>query len=137
MVQSVTVGNGGNKAVPTVHVGNGGTKLVLEGWIGTAGGNEQFFASLSAVKSGDALAVDTTVTNAVTITPSNGATPYSYSWARISGDTTPQINNATSATVTWNVPAPAHYTATWRCTVTDAHGTVVTVDVGVTFTTTG
>lgn len=139
MVQKVTVGEGGNKGVPTINVGNGGTKRVLEGWIGTPGGNEQFFQGFQIVKSGDAFANSTTtVTNPVTVSVSVGggavATPVSTSWFRISGDSTPEISNPSHATVTWSVPAQGFYFAVWRCTRTDAHGTTDSVDVSVTFT---
>ena len=35
--------------VTEIFVGSGGTKQVLEGWVGTAAGNRQFYAALSSV----------------------------------------------------------------------------------------
>lgn len=136
MAQSVTVGNGGNKNVRTIRIGNGGNKNVIEGWIGTAGGNRQFFAGLTATKSGDATAPQgQSFTNDVTITPADGVSPYSYSWARASGDTDHQISSTTAQTVAWSHPSlpPNPTSSTWNCTVTDQHGSITVVAVLVNF----
>lgn len=74
-----------------------------------------------------------TQTESITINPSNGVSPYTYSWAYVSGSVVPTISNATSQTVHWNSDGASPYNATWRCTVTDALGSSVTVDESVQF----
>jgi len=71
-------------------------------------------------------------TNAITATPAGGVTPYAYSWAKVSGDTF-TIGAATAATTDFSASGTAPETkgATYRVTVTDAAGVVVTADVTV------
>lgn len=126
MAQSVTVGNGGNKNVPTIYVGNSGNKVVTEGWVGTGSGNKQFFSGLTATDDGPATsAVDglrAPNVGDITVTGSDGKTPYSIAWVRLSGSTVPVISSASSFSVHWTVPSnPAGYSATWQYTVTDGH----------------
>lgn len=71
----------------------------------------------------------TIVTNQTICTPSGGNAPYSYSWAKLS-DTggTWSIGHATLAATQFvcaGVAAGFDYSANFRCTVTDANGTVV------------
>lgn len=82
-------------------------------------------------------------TNSVTITPTGGTSPYTYSWARISGDTEISADSASAATTTFSTasaPLPgAYFFATFRVTVTDDAGSpaVETADVSVSLWTTG
>jgi len=70
----------------------------------------------------------TASTNTVTITPSGGSSPYSFSWALISGIGaaavgTPQVRY-------WSRTLGAgEYFGTYRCTVTDSVGGTAAVDV--------
>lgn len=64
----------------------------------------------------------TVSTNSTTVTASGGTGPYTYSWARVSGDSAVNVSNASAATVTFsaNVPRDGSRSATWRCTVRDS-----------------
>ena len=73
-------------------------------------------------------------TNSVTTTVTGGTAPYTFSWARVSGSTIPQISSATQQNPYWfndNTPDGQH-DATWRVTVTDANGVTATSNVFVT-----
>lgn len=136
MAKSVTVGNSGNKNVPTINLGSSGNKVVTEGWIGNSG-NKQFFAGLAATDDGPATsAVDglraPDVGNVV-VTPTDGKTPRTIAWVRLSGSTDPVINDASAFSVFWTVPSNTGQTASWQYTVTDAHGTTAVGTVSVTF----
>lgn len=80
------------------------------------------------------------VTNSVTATVSNGVGPFTYSWARVSGDTF-TIDSSTSASTTFRrsgttVAEPGTtYTGTYRCTVTDTGNSNYTASADVTVTT--
>lgn len=70
--------------------------------------------------------------NPTTATPSGGLAPYTYSWAKVSGDaiTASQPSNATTdfgGTVAVNMTA----TAIFRVTCTDSIGQTATADVSV------
>lgn len=67
----------------------------------------------------------------VTTTVTGGTAPYTFSWARVSGSTIPQVSIATQQEPYWfnnNTPDGQHE-ATWRVTVTDANGVTATSDV--------
>lgn len=90
-------------------------------------------ASPNSANSSSATAGSQT-TNTVTVTPAGGTSPYTYSWARLSGDTTTTISNSTLATVNWTATLGAanpSRISTWRCTVTDNVSATTTVDVNV------
>lgn len=137
MAKSVTVGNSGNKNVPTINLGSSGNKKVTEGWIGNSG-NQQFFAGLSASPSPSSAtsAVDglraPDIGNVV-VTAAKGKTPRTIAWVRLSGSTDPAISNASSFSVFWTVGSNTGQTAVWEYTVTDAHGTTYVDTVAVTF----
>lgn len=101
-------------------------------------------------KSGDAYGSDqtgtpggnvTVTTDTVTITPSGGVGPYTYSWAYVSGSTF-TVNSPSSAATSFTKTAAAptidgnfnRFTGVYRCTVTDTgNGNVQnTIDVNVT-----
>jgi hypothetical protein len=74
-----------------------------------------------------------TTTPSVTATPSGGLGPFTYSWAKLSGDAV-SANSPSLATTSFTLTSgspPAN--ATFRCTVTDALGSTATADVGVLF----
>lgn len=137
MVKSVTVGNGGNKSTPTIIVGSSGNKIVREGWIGNSG-NQQFFAGLAATDDGPANSASsgTRAPNVgdVSVVTTDGKTPYTISWVRISGSSTPSISDANGFDVFWTIPSAGTHVASWQYTVTDAHGTTFVGTVGVSFT---
>lgn len=83
----------------------------------------------SLYKSG--LAADQTTASA-TVSVTGGVSPYTYSWAKLSGDTF-TINSSTSATTTFTktgMLAGDTFYGTYRCTVTDStSGTALTATV--------
>jgi hypothetical protein len=73
--------------------------------------------------------------DAVTVTVTSGTGPYTYSWARTSGDSSVGITSPTAASTTFAATVYEGYplTAHFRVTVTDtATGTTATADVTVT-----
>ena len=73
-------------------------------------------------------------TSSVTVTPTGGSTPYTYSWARISGSTSIAVDSSTAATTTFtgsSLASGTTYNAVFRCTVTDNAAATKTVDVSV------
>lgn len=136
MATGVTVGNSGNRSVPTIHIGNGGTKRVLQAYVGTPGGNETVFFGLEAdVTPATATApVDGVQTNSVLASSPGGKAPLNYSWSQVSGAAM-TISSASAASVFWTVPTPRNASSTWRCTITDGHGSQSSVDVSVNFST--
>ena len=69
----------------------------------------------------------------VTATPSGGVGPYAYSWTRISGDTEFFISSTNTAATTFarDVTAEGSFTATYRCTCTDALGSTAPADINI------
>ena len=63
-----------------------------------------------------------------TITPSGGTAPYTYSWAKVSGDTL-TVSGTNYAMFTEFVDVDAEWAAVYRCTVTDNVSATTTVDV--------
>lgn len=81
--------------------------------------------------------LNTTVTsNPVTATPSGGTGPYTYSWAKVSGDSAVSANSPTAATTDFSaiVPRDGERSAIWRVTVTDSLSATASADVSVTLT---
>lgn len=81
-----------------------------------------FTASASPATLSKVVAVSSATTNSTTVTPSGGVSPYTYSWALLSGDTL-TVNSPTSATTTFSVTgltAGEILYSTYRCTVTDS-----------------
>ena len=66
-------------------------------------------------------------------TVTGGTAPYTYSWARISGSTVPQISNSVAQNPTWsNGSTPdGFHEAVWRVTVTATGGATATRDITV------
>ena len=75
-------------------------------------------------------------TGTVTITASGGTSPYSYSWAKVSGDNGIAAVSQSAAATNWTgTPGiNGNLSATWRCTVTDSASTPDTQQVDVTVT---
>lgn len=71
-------------------------------------------------------------TNSVTATPVNGTGPYTYSWAKVSGDTM-TVGSASAATTNFSASgtAPETKSAVYRVTVTDSLGVQAIGDVTV------
>lgn len=104
------------------------------------------YVPMNVSKSGDASGANSTgtlnaavsvTTNSVTISVSNGAGPFTYSWSYVSG-TAATVNSSSSATTSFTRVANATLyddcvarTATYRCTVTDSTSAQATIDVTV------
>lgn len=75
-------------------------------------------------------------TATVTVTATGGTGPYTYSWARVSGDSaiTATQPSLASTEFTATVAKNSDRTATWRCTVTDSAAATRTVDISVLIT---
>lgn len=76
------------------------------------------------------------LTGNVTTTPSGGLAPYTYAWAKLSGDSISAVSPA-SATTQFRATTMAELevrTATFRVTCTDSLGSSDTEDVSVTIT---
>lgn len=81
--------------------------------------------TLSASSVSASASTESITTGNITATASGGTAPYTYSWARRSGDssiTATKPNSATSAFQRTGCIAGTSYTARWRCTATDANG---------------
>lgn len=105
-----------------------------------AGSWKSLVAPLSAVASSTSLfksliasGAQTQTTDPTTVTPSGGTGPYTYAWARISGDAHISADAATSATTTFTATThPSNdFTAMFQCTVTDSQGATATALVSV------
>ena len=116
-------------------------KRVIRSEIYTGGAwktGETFAQALTATTS-DAYPSGTRVgagycaTATVTITPAGGVAPFTYAWVKLSGNGS--VNNPTGAATTFfdNIADGAITTGAFRCTVTDALGSTVTVDEAATF----
>jgi hypothetical protein len=68
-----------------------------------------------------------TTTGTTTATPSGGTAPYTYAWTRVSGDITISINSPSAATTSFtaSVADGVPKEAAFKCTITDANGTIV------------
>ena len=73
----------------------------------------------------------TLTTSSVTVTAHGGSSPYTFSWARISGSSaiTATAPSAANTAFTATLSPNQELLATFRCTVTDNSGAVATVDV--------
>lgn len=130
----------GTKTVGKIHVNTAsGTKTVANGYVRTADGLEAFYQSLASGGSGGSSAITvspagagggasssssiTVYSSYVTVTPSGGTAPYSYSWSKVSGDAI-TANAPTSATTNFSANlAPGDFlSAVFKCAVTDAAG---------------
>jgi hypothetical protein len=87
-----------------------------------------------ATANGGIIVPGTVTTGSVTATPTGGLAPFTYAWARISGD--PAAANApTNATTSFSLflNDPVNAEAVFRCTVTDALGSTAAADVTASF----
>jgi hypothetical protein len=91
--------------------------------------------SLSPDVIGDSTTVPGTYTSAVvTATPVGGRSPFTYSWARTSGDSGFSVLSPTSASTQFRrtFTVEGEFSAVFRCTVTDADANVATRDIQLT-----
>jgi hypothetical protein len=74
-----------------------------------------------------AAAFGTVTSAAVTVTPSGGTAPYTYSWEWLNGDLAVSADTPTAATTTFSglIEGIATAFAYFRCLVTDANGSTV------------
>lgn len=106
---------------------------------GVAGAAGSITAGFRAAVSPGSVYKYTTSSSATTgsavASPINGTAPFTYSWARISGDTSITITSSTSASTTFSrtgMSTLTEYTAIFRCTITDNTSATATADVTVT-----
>lgn len=97
--------------------------------------------TLSASSVSGSGSTDSITTGNITATASGGTSPYTYAWARRSGDsntTATKPSNTRSAFNRTGCIAGTSYSATWRCTVTDVNGnSAQSSNLSVTITRTG
>lgn len=74
----------------------------------------------------------TLTTTQVSVTPSGGTAPYTYAWAKVTGDTV-SINAPTAATTDFSGTPASNETLAgeYRCTVTDNAAATASITVGV------
>jgi hypothetical protein len=91
--------------------------------------------SVSGFNSGFAFSGPVSTDNTST-TVTGGASPFTFSWARISGSTVPQVSSSTAQNPNWfnNDTPSGTYDAVWRVTVTDANSNTATADINVSLT---
>lgn len=72
----------------------------------------------------------------VTVTPTGGTGPYTYSWSHVSGDSAVQVLSPSAATTAFTATCGKNQTkaAVKRCTVTDSLLATAFVDVSVSLT---
>jgi len=93
-------------------------------------------ASVSPLSAyGDSLTAGPVTTNSVTVTPTGGTGPYTYAWAKESGDTF-TVNTPTGATTTFSTQTDVSDTnlsesAIYGCLVTDSLSATFVVEVNV------
>lgn len=126
------------RTIGTVRIRDAGNVLRTVWTAGGGGGG--FTASAVPLSSYGGIAQGSTTTvyaDAITVTPTGGAGPYTYAWALVSGDpgtwtfTAPAAQ--TSRVGRANVAPGTDYTHIVKCTVTDASGaTADTPDITVT-----
>lgn len=77
-------------------------------------------------------------TNYVTVTPSGGTAPYTYSWKYFSDDEAIKCESPTGASTRWyaTLYPESSVSGMWKCTVTDsaANSTDVYVDISIVYT---
>jgi hypothetical protein len=90
---------------------------------------------ISAVNSG-ASASGTTTSSVITGTVSGGTGPFTYAWARVSGDTQITAGSPTAAATTFSATCydAVEFSTVFRLTVTDANGATATADITVDLT---
>lgn len=89
-----------------------------------SGGGEALAVELdhSSVSKTGSSGTITTSGSTVTATPSGGTSPYSYSWARVGGDSSTTAAHPSSAATLFvraGCVSGQTYVSTWVCTVTD------------------
>lgn len=122
-----------------VTIGNARKRVVrLEAWNGSAWKAAQSFAppiSLNVAPSsvsgsGNSPSMVTVTSAIATATPTGGTAPYTYAWAKVSGDTL-TVTAPTSASTSFRagvLPGDVKF-ANYRCTVTDKNGLTADDDV--------
>lgn len=109
-------------------------KVMSGGTLRTVGTFSPLTASASpspAVVYGYSASAVSLTTESVICSPTGGFGPFTYSWAKVSGDTFLVGSPTTSSTqFTYpSVPSGQAFSATYRCTVTDSVGQTATADV--------
>lgn len=99
-----------------------------------AGASSLSASASPSIVHGTSMGSGTVSTNNTTVTPTGGTAPYTYAWTVIEYDNgvSPTIAGPTSATTGFtqtSVGPGEFYSATFRCTVTDAATNTATADV--------
>lgn len=72
-------------------------------------------------------------TNSVTVTPSGGLAPFTYAWAKVSGEGAVDRPSSATTAFTDNLALNESTSGAFRCTVTDSAAQTATVDVAANF----
>jgi hypothetical protein len=102
-----------------------------------AGGFTAEVAPDKVTKTGSTTGAPKTLsTTNVTVTPTGGAGGYTYAWVRTFGSALITATSAAAANTVFaaTLNADDRLTATFTCTVTDAHGATASADVDVSIT---
>jgi len=135
-MSGISYGDGSTRrSIANLFYQDGATRRTIKNaWIGDGGVNRQVYlaytpvgvtlnpTSISKFGTGTGTIGPSGSTNPVTATASGGSGTITYSWARISGDTSTNISSTTGASVTFNRTSCSdgvNYVSTWRCTATD------------------
>ena len=128
---------------PRVRV-SGAWQTVQSGWVRVSGVWRQFFSSTAPLSvscdpgsvSGSIFGGGYVASGSTTAVVTGGTAPYTYSWARTSGDTRVSVSSATASSVYFDttISSVDVASATFRVTVTDSLSATATGDVDVVLT---
>lgn len=126
--------------MPLPGLASGMLQSPVEGGSSSGVGSGSLLASVSPTsvsKTSSTRGSDKTVTaGPATVTVSGGSGGYTYSWARIAGDSSITAGAPSAASTSFSalLSPDDSVTATFECTVTDAAGSVTRLQVGVSLT---
>ena len=141
---TLTLGtSSGNQSPQAIFVGtSSGNKAVNTAYIGTVSGNQVAYSALAATAAPSGEVKTTSgggsynTDDVYTATPSGGVGPFTYAWARVSGDTQVTINSDSTPSTRFQITygIGESYSAIFACTVTDTETGLSTVSNSVSIT---